>query len=72
MTTITLLENLSYAELLIKRSELIAKGNGSPSALSDEDLESICSVLALLRRKSSGPPKPKTKATPVAIEQLEL
>lgn len=53
------LENLSYAELLEVRAQLVAKGNGSPSSLSDGDLDLLVNCFALLRRRQSGPPGEK-------------
>ena len=67
MPNILELDKLSQSDLLARRAELIAKGNGGAKDLDDGDLEELVSIFALLRRRSSGPPALKvSKSKPVA------
>lgn len=60
--TVAELEGKTYAELLEIRAQLVAKGNGKPSELSDDDLTILVNCFSLLRRRTSGPPAEKKKA----------
>lgn len=68
------LEEKSYAELLELRAELVAKGNGHATDLNDDDLSTLVQIFALLRRRQSGPPgtkkKASAKADPAAMDNL--
>ena len=65
------LEGLSQSELLQKREELLIKAKGDPAALSDEEIELMCSIHAQLRRRTSGPPS-TTKKRAASGPQPEL
>ncbi len=48
------LEQMDQAQLMTRRAALIAAGK--PDELGDSDLQELCTIFDLLRRRSSGPP----------------
>lgn len=48
------LEAMDQAQLMTRRAALIAAGK--PSELKDSDLQELCTIFDLLRRRSAGPP----------------
>lgn len=64
------LDALSQSDLLARRAALIAKGNGKPQDLADKDLEELVQIIALLRRRSSGPPAAKSAKAKGPVQPL--
>lgn len=57
------LEGKTVPELVAIREEITTRAKGHPADLPIEELERLCAVFELLRRKHSGPPKSKSSAT---------
>ena len=65
------LEALSYAELLARRADIVSRAQNRPSNLADNELEELVQIVALLRRRQSGPPAARPARTPKTPDALE-
>lgn len=62
------LEAKSVAELVAIREDITTRAKGKPADLPIEELEKLCAVFELLRRKHSGPPKSKSSAPAAKVD----
>lgn len=59
------LASLSYAELVARRKELIGD-RSTVKAMTDAEIDECSAIVAILRRKSSGPPREEKEKAPKA------